>query len=356
MTSTVSRLDASALASSRGGPAIRHDWTSAEALALYELPLMELLFRAQSVHRTSFDPNKVQMSRLLSIKTGGCAEDCGYCSQSAHHKTGLKASKLMEVERVISEAKKAKAAGATRYCMGAAWRSPKARDMDVVVAMVEGVKSLGMETCMTLGMLSDDDIVKLRDAGLDYYNHNVDTSEAYYDKIITTRTYADRLDTLARVRDAGMKVCSGGIVGMGEERQDRVDMLVTLANLDEHPESVPINMLIAIPGTPLENTERIDPIDFVRTIAVARIMMPKSFVRLSAGRTEMTDEMQALCFFAGANSVFVGETLLTADNPGEDKDSKLFAKLGLSALEIESDESHRAELASTTVQRDACQS
>ncbi len=356
MTSTVSRLDASALASSRGGPAIRHDWTSAEALALYELPLMDLLFRAQSVHRTSFDPNKVQMSRLLSIKTGGCAEDCGYCSQSAHHKTGLKASKLMEVERVISEAKKAKAAGATRYCMGAAWRSPKARDMDVVVAMVAGVKSLGMETCMTLGMLSDDDIVKLRDAGLDYYNHNVDTSEAYYDKIITTRTYADRLDTLARVRDAGMKVCSGGIVGMGEERQDRVDMLVTLANLEEHPESVPINMLIAIPGTPLENTKQIDPIDFVRTIAVARIMMPKSFVRLSAGRTEMSDEMQALCFFAGANSVFVGETLLTAENPGEDKDSTLFAKLGLSALEIDIAEPHETELTSTAVQRDACQS
>ena len=356
MTSTVSRLDASALASSRGGPAIRHDWTSAEALALYELPLMDLLFRAQSVHRTSFDPNKVQMSRLLSIKTGGCAEDCGYCSQSAHHKTGLKASKLMEVERVISEAKKAKAAGATRYCMGAAWRSPKARDMDVVVAMVAGVKSLGMETCMTLGMLSDDDIVKLRDAGLDYYNHNVDTSEAYYDKIITTRTYADRLDTLARVRDAGMKVCSGGIVGMGEERQDRVDMLVTLANLEEHPESVPINMLIAIPGTPLENTKQIDHIDFVLTIAVARIMMPKSFVRLSAGRTEMSDEMQALCFFAGANSVFVGETLLTAENPGEDKDSTLFAKLGLSALEIDIAEPHETELTSTAVQRDACQS
>ena len=248
---------------------------------------MDLLFRAQTLHRAAFDPNKVQMSRLLSIKTGGCAEDCGYCSQSAHHKTGLKASKLMEVERVITEAKKAKAAGATRYCMGAAWRSPKARDMDTVVAMVEGVKGLGMETCMTLGMLTDDDIVRLKDAGLDYYNHNVDTSEAYYSKVITTRTYADRLDTLARVRDAGMKVCSGGIVGMGEEREDRVDMLVTLANLEEHPESVPINMLIAIPGTPLENAERIDPIDFVRTIAVARILMPKSFVRLSAGRTDM---------------------------------------------------------------------
>lgn len=356
MTSTVARLDPSARAANRAGPAIRHDWTSEEALALYELPFMDLLFRAQSVHRTSFDPNKVQMSRLLSIKTGGCAEDCGYCSQSAHHKTGLKASKLMEVERVISEAKKAKAAGATRYCMGAAWRSPKTRDMDVVVAMVEGVKALGMETCMTLGMLSDDDIVKLRDAGLDYYNHNVDTSEAYYSKVITTRTYADRLDTLARVRDAGMKVCSGGIVGMGEERQDRVDMLVTLANLDEHPESVPINMLIAIPGTPLENTKQIDPIDFVRTIAVARIMMPKSFVRLSAGRTDMSDEMQALCFFAGANSIFVGETLLTADNPGEDKDSKLFAKLGLSALELDIDTSSAHEPATCAGHQDARQS
>ena len=356
MTSTVARLDASSRTVSRGGPAIRHDWTSAEALALYDLPFMDLLFRAQSVHRTSFDPNKVQMSRLLSIKTGGCAEDCGYCSQSAHHKTGLKASKLMEVERVITEAKKAKAAGATRYCMGAAWRSPKARDMDVVVAMVEGVKALGMETCMTLGMLSDDDIFKLRDAGLDYYNHNVDTSEAYYDKIITTRTYADRLDTLARVRDAGMKVCSGGIVGMGEARQDRVDMLVTLANLEEHPESVPINMLIAIPGTPLENADRIDPIDFVRTIAVARIMMPKSFVRLSAGRTEMSDEMQALCFFAGANSIFVGDTLLTAENPGEDKDSKLFSKLGLSALELDIDQSSDHEPAACAEHQDAFQS
>jgi biotin synthase len=299
---------------------------------------MELLFRAQTVHRASFDPNKVQMSRLLSIKTGGCAEDCGYCSQSAHHKTSVKASKLMEVQRVIEEAKKAKAAGATRYCMGAAWRSPKLRNMDAIVAMVEGVKALGMETCMTLGMLSDSDIVKLRDAGLDYYNHNVDTSEAYYSKIITTRTYADRIDTLARVRDAGMKVCSGGIVGMGEEIEDRVDMLITLANLDEHPESVPINMLIAIPGTPLENTERIDPIEFVRTIALARIMMPKSFVRLSAGRTEMSDETQALCFFAGANSIFAGDTLLTADNPGEDKDSVLFAKLGLEPLALDTEQ------------------
>lgn len=356
MSSNVTRLDTSARPAARAASALRHDWTRAEALALYELPFMELLFRAQTVHRASFDPNKVQMSRLLSIKTGGCAEDCGYCSQSAHHKTGLKASKLMEVERVLSEARKAKAAGATRYCMGAAWRSPKARDMDTVVAMVEGVKGLGMETCMTLGMLTDNDIVRLRDAGLDYYNHNVDTSEAYYNKVITTRTYADRLDTLARVRDAGMKVCSGGIVGMGEEREDRVDMLVTLANLDEHPESVPINMLIAIPGTPLENAERIDPIDFVRTIAVARILMPKSFVRLSAGRTDMSDEMQALCFFAGANSIFVGETLLTADNPGEDKDSLLFAKLGLAPLELEPDQTQDHEPATCAGRQDALQS
>lgn len=356
MTSTVARLDPAIRSVSRTGSAVRHDWTSEEALALYELPFMDLLFRAQGVHRVTFDPNKVQMSRLLSIKTGGCAEDCGYCSQSAHHNTGLKASKLMEVERVIAEARKAKTAGATRYCMGAAWRSPKQRDMDVVVAMVEGVKALGMETCMTLGMLTDTDIVRLRDAGLDYYNHNVDTSEAYYEKVITTRTYADRLDTLARVRDAGMKVCSGGIVGMGEARQDRVDMLVTLANLEEHPESVPINMLIAIPGTPLEDAERIDPIDFVRTIAVARIMMPKSFVRLSAGRTDMSDEMQALCFFAGANSIFVGETLLTAENPGEDKDSRLFAKLGLSALELAIDEPSEHEPSACSDDQDVRQS
>lgn len=356
MPSSVTRLDTSARPSPRAASALRHDWTRAEALALYELPFMDLLFRAQTVHRAAFDPNKVQMSRLLSIKTGGCAEDCGYCSQSAHHKTGLKASKLMEVERVITEAKKAKAAGATRYCMGAAWRSPKARDMDTVVAMVEGVKALGMETCMTLGMLTDEDIVRLRDAGLDYYNHNIDTSETYYSKVITTRTYADRLDTLARVRDAGMKVCSGGIIGMGEEREDRVDMLVTLANLDEHPESVPINMLIAIPGTPLENAQRIDPIDFVRTIAVARILMPKSFVRLSAGRTDMSDEMQALCFFAGANSIFVGDTLLTADNPGEDKDSRLFAKLGLAPLELDTDQSQDHEPAACAGRQDALQS
>jgi biotin synthase len=322
--------------------AIRHDWTREEALAIHDLPFMDLLFRAQSVHRQNFDPNTVQMSRLLSIKTGGCAEDCGYCSQSAHHESGLKASKLMEVERVLAEARKAKEGGATRYCMGAAWREPKERDMGTIVAMIEGVKAMGLETCMTLGMLTDDQVVRLRDAGLDYYNHNVDTSERFYPQIIKTRTYADRLDTLERVRAAGMKVCSGGIMGMGEEAADRVDMLVTLANLSEHPESVPINMLIAIPGTPLETIEKIDPIAFVRVIATARIMMPKSMVRLSAGRTEMTDELQAMCFFAGANSIFCGEVLLTADNPGEDKDAILFAKLGLKPAECESSHSSGA--------------
>ena len=317
---------------------VRHDWTRAQALALYEAPFNDLLAAAHTVHRRHFDANAIQMSRLLSIKTGGCAEDCGYCSQSAHHKSGLKASKLMEVQRVLAEAKKARDAGASRYCMGAAWRSPKERDMESVVAMVEGVKALGMETCMTLGMLSDGDVSKLKHAGLDYYNHNIDTSESYYEKVITTRSFADRLDTLARVREAGIKVCSGGIVGMGEEKQDRVDMLVTLANLAEHPESVPINMLIPIEGTPLGKVEKLDNIEFVRTIALARLMMPKSFVRLSAGRTEMSDEMQALCFFAGANSIFCGDTLLTAANPGEDADTRLFKKLGLRPLELEPQE------------------
>jgi biotin synthase len=314
---------------------VRHDWTREEAQALYDAPFNDLLFKAQTIHRRYFDPNAVQMSRLLSIKTGGCAEDCGYCSQSAHHASGLKASKLMQVEKVLAEARKAKEQGATRYCMGAAWRSPKGRDMDVLVAMVEGVKAMGMETCMTLGMLSDDDVGKLKHAGLDYYNHNLDTSERYYSKVITTRTFADRLQTLERVREAGIKVCSGGIVGMGEEPEDRVDMLVTLANLPQHPESVPINMLIAIPGTPLANVEKIDGIAFVRTIALARILMPQSYVRLSAGRTQMSDETQALCFFAGANSIFCGDTLLTADNPGEDSDAVLFDKLGLRPLELE---------------------
>lgn len=308
---------------------------SAKARKIYNLPFNDLLFRAHSVHRAHFDPNSVQMSRLLSIKTGGCAEDCGYCNQSSHYPTGLKASKLMEVERVIAEASKAKEGGATRYCMGAAWRSPKDRDMKAIVAMVRGVKALGMETCMTLGMLSPAQTASLADAGLDYYNHNVDTSERFYSEIITTRTFADRLETLSNVRGAGIKVCAGGILGMGETADDRISMLVTLANLPSPPESVPINMLIPIPGSKLADAAPVDPIDFVRTIALARILMPRSHVRLSAGRTEMTDEMQALCFFAGANSIFVGETLLTAGNPGEDHDAALFRRLGLKPMELE---------------------
>ncbi|GLR45702.1 biotin synthase [Mesorhizobium amorphae] len=310
-------------------------WTREKARALHDAPFNNLLFLAQTVHRQNFDPNKVQLSRLLSIKTGGCPEDCGYCSQSAHHETGLKASKLMEVRRVIAEATKARDAGATRYCMGAAWRNPKARDMDAVVAMVEGVKALGMETCMTLGMLDLEQTARLKQAGLDYYNHNIDTSERYYSEIISTRSFADRLETLELVRQSGIKVCCGGIVGMGEEPVDRIEMLVTLANLPEHPQSVPINMLIPIAGTPLAEARPIEPIEFVRVIALARIMMPKSHVRLSAGRTAMTDEMQALCFFAGANSIFVGDTLLTADNPGEDKDLLLFRRLGIEPMECE---------------------
>jgi biotin synthase len=310
----------------------RRAWTQAEAWALYSSPFNDLLFRAQSVHRRYFDPNKVQLSRLLSIKTGGCPEDCGYCSQSVHHETGLAASKLMEVEQVVTEARKARDGGATRYCMGAAWRSPKARDMDAVVAMIKGVKALGLETCMTLGMLDREQAGQLKHAGLDYYNHNIDSSERYYGEIITTRTFNDRIETLEHVRDSGIKVCCGGIVGMGEKPADRVEMLVTLANLPEPPESVPINMLIAIPGTPLAKAEPIGAIEFVRIVALARVMMPTSYVRLSAGRSAMTDETQALCFLAGANSIFIGDTLLTAGNPDEDKDTALFRRLGLEPM------------------------
>ena len=306
-------------------------WTRDAAKALHDLPLMDLLFRAQTVHREHFDPNKVQTSKLLSIKTGGCAEDCAYCSQSARNGSTLSASKLIEVQRVLNEARKARDGGATRFCMGAAWREPKDRDMDALVAMVEGVRGLGMETCMTLGMLDDNQVVRLRDAGLDYYNHNIDTSERYYSEVITTRTFADRIDTMNRVQEAGIKVCSGGILGMGEETQDRVDMLVTLANMSPAPDSVPINMLMPQEGTPLADAKPIEPIDFVRVIATARIMMPTSYVRLSAGRSEMSDEMQAMCFLAGANSIFVGETLLTAENPEQDTDAILFAKLGIQA-------------------------
>ncbi|WP_371831103.1 MULTISPECIES: biotin synthase BioB [Brucella/Ochrobactrum group] len=305
------------------------------ARIIYNLPFIQLIFRAQEIHRQHFDPDAIQMSRLLSIKTGGCAEDCGYCSQSAHYPTGLKASKLMEVERVLAEARKAQEGGATRYCMGAAWRSPKERDMDMLVAMVEGVKAMGMETCMTLGMLTPEQSARLSDAGLDYYNHNIDTSERFYPEIITTRTFEDRLETLANVRDAGIKVCAGGILGMGETVDDRISMLVTLASLPTPPESVPINMLIPIPGSRLANAAPIDPFDFIRTIALARILMPTSYVRLSAGRTDMSDETQALCFLAGANSIFVGDTLLTADNPGEDHDSALFRRLGLKPMTLE---------------------
>ena len=320
---------------------LRHDWTRAEAQALYDAPFNDLLFQAHVGAPAPFraqqgpaQPAAVHQDRRLRrglrlLQPVGAPRD------------GSQRRKLMEVQNVLAEARKAKDAGATRYCMGAAWRCPKARDMDVLCAMVEGVKALGMETCMTLGMLSDDDVGKLKGAGLDYYNHNIDTSERYYSEVITTRTFADRLETLARVREAGIKVCCGGIVGMGEEPEDRVDMLVTLANLPEHPESVPINMLIAIPGTPLADAEKIDGIDFVRTIALARILMPQSYVRLSAGRTEMSDEMQALCFFAGANSIFVGDTLLTADNPGEDSDAALFDKLGLRPLELETGSSEQ---------------
>ncbi len=314
-------------------PSIRTDWTRQEAEEIYDLPFMDLLFRAHSVHRAHFDPNRVQKSKLLSIKTGGCAEDCAYCSQSARNGAKLPASKLVEVERVVAEARKARDAGATRYCMGAAWRSPKDRDMDTLAAMIEGVKALGMETCMTLGMLDDDQVLRLKEAGLDYYNHNIDTSERYYPEIVTTRSFADRIETLNRVREAGIKVCAGGIVGMGEERMDRIDMLLALATLDEHPDSVPINMLIPMPGTPLADAEPIDPFEFVRTVALARILMPRSHVRLSAGRTEMSDELQAMCFFAGANSLFVGDTLLTAANPEEDRDAALFRRLGLTAME-----------------------
>ncbi|MGC9953179.1 MAG: biotin synthase BioB [Rhizomicrobium sp.] len=311
---------------------IRHDWTREELAALFALPFADLMFRAQTVHRRHFAANEVQISTLLSIKTGGCPEDCGYCSQSAHHESGLKASKLMDVSAVVADAKAAKHAGATRFCMGAAWRSPKAKDLDAVCEMVSEVKSLGMETCVTLGMLTPGQAAKLRDAGLDYYNHNIDTSPEYYEQIITTRSFQDRLDTLEAVREAGINVCSGGIVGMGESEADRVGMIHSLCTLDTHPESVPINMLMRVEGTKLADAAPIDALDFVRTIAVARISMPKSFVRLSAGREYMSDEAQALCFLAGANSIFYGEKLLTTPNPEAHRDRKLLERLGMTAM------------------------
>ena len=312
---------------------IRHDWSAAEVEGLLALPFNDLLFRAQIVHRCHFDANRVQMSTLLNIKTGGCPEDCAYCPQSARYDTGVEAEKLMAVDAAVARAKQAKAEGATRYCMGAAWRSPKDRDLDTVCAMVKGVRALGMETCVTLGMLDSAQASRLADAGLDYYNHNLDTSEAYYREIITTRTYRDRLETLARVREAGIKVCCGGIVGMGETRRDRAEMIATLANLPVHPESVPINMLVQVTGTPLYGTAALDPFEFVRTVATARITMPRSVVRLSAGREQMSDEMQALAFHAGANSVFVGPELLTTANPERDRDATLFANLGIAPMD-----------------------
>ena len=313
-------------------PALRHDWSATEVEALLALPFAELMFRAQTVHRRHFDPNQVQMSTLLSIKTGGCPEDCAYCPQSARYDTGLAAEKLMSLDEVLVEARRARDAGATRYCMGAAWRSPKDRDLDAVADMVSGVKALGMETCVTLGMLSASQAERLADAGLDYYNHNLDTSESFYGEIITTRTYQDRLDTLGHVRDAGISVCCGGIVGMGESGQDRADMIATLANLPTHPESVPINMLVQVEGTPLNGMDALDPFEFVRTVAAARITMPRSVVRLSAGREQMSDEMQALAFLAGANSVFVGPELLTTPNPARENDIQLFARLGIAPM------------------------
>ncbi|MCK1295097.1 MULTISPECIES: biotin synthase BioB [unclassified Bradyrhizobium] len=317
---------------SRIGAQLRSNWERAEAQALYSLPFADLMFQAQSVHRDNFDPNHVQTASLLSIKTGGCPEDCGYCSQSVHYQTGLKATRLMDCADVVASAQRAKDAGASRFCMAAAWRSPKDRDLDQVCDMVSAVKGLGMETCVTLGMLTPNQAIQLFEAGLDFYNHNVDTSPEFYGKIISTRTLQDRIDTLAHVREAGIKVCSGGIVGMGERVEDRLGMLVLLANLPSHPESVPINMWNEVEGVPVNDTaERPEPFALVRLVATARIMMPKSVVRLSAGRQYMTDELQALCFFAGANSIFIGDTLLTTKNPQRDRDANLLDRLGIAS-------------------------
>jgi biotin synthase len=316
-------------------PELRHDWSREEIESLFALPFNDLLFRAHSVHRAYFDPNAVQVSTLLSIKTGACPEDCAYCPQSNRYDTGLEAEKLMEVEKVLEQARAAKASGASRFCMGAAWRSPKKRDMPYVVAMVKGVRELGLESCMTLGMLSPEQAQELAEAGLDYYNHNLDTSPEYYGEIITTRTYQDRLETLGHVREAGMKICSGGIVGMGESARDRAGLLQQLANLPEHPESVPINMLVKVEGTPLAEEADLDPFDFIRTIAVARILMPASHVRLSAGRESMNEQMHALAYFAGANSIFYGEKLLTTPNPEANRDLALFQRLGIHPEERE---------------------
>ena len=313
---------------------LRHDWARDEVRALFDLPFNDLVFRAAAVHREHFDPNQVQVSTLLSVKTGGCPEDCAYCPQAARYDTGLKAHKLMSTEEVLEKAQAAKDAGATRFCMGAAWRAPKDRDVEKVADMVRAVRALGMETCATLGMLTESQALALKDAGLAYYNHNLDTAPEHYGQIIHTRDYQDRLDTLEHVRNAGMKTCCGGIVGLGETRDERAGLLQTLANLPEHPQSVPINRLVQVAGTPLHGTAELDPLEFVRTIAVARLLMPQSVVRLSAGRSEMSDELQALCFLAGANSIFYGEKLLTTGNPDVEHDRALFERLGLSPMPV----------------------
>lgn len=332
---------------------LRHDWTLDEVRALFTQPFNDLLFQAQGVHRQHFNPNEVQVSTLLSIKTGACPEDCKYCPQSGHYNTGLDKEKLMEVQKVLKAAAEAKAIGSTRFCMGAAWKHPSAKDMPYVLEMVKGVKALGLETCMTLGTLSQEQTMALADAGLDYYNHNLDTSPEFYGNIITTRTYAERLQTLSYVREAGMKICSGGILGMGESLDDRLGLLIQLANLPEHPESVPINMLVKVKGTPLAEAEDVDPFDFIRTLAVARILMPKSHVRLSAGREQMNEQMQALAFLAGANSIFYGEKLLTTGNPEAERDMRLFQRLGIKpeAREEHADEVHQAAIEQALVEQ-----
>lgn len=330
MNAIAANIRESALDPDRLG-AVRTDWTLGEVQALMALPFADLIYHAQRVHRQHFNPNEVQISTLLSIKTGACPEDCGYCSQSVRYDTGLEREELLEVAAVLERARAAKTSGATRFCMGAAYRSPKQRQLQVIIEMIKGVRELGMETCATLGMLSPDQAQQLKAAGLDYYNHNLDTSEKYYPQVVSTRTYQDRLDTLSAVRDAGINVCCGGILGMGETTQDRAELLHTLATLPEHPQSVPINQLMQVPGTPLYGAAKVDPLDFVRTIAVARLLMPRSYVRLSAGRTEMSDETQALCFLAGANSIFAGDKLLTTENPGLGHDAALFERLGIQA-------------------------
>ncbi len=332
---------------------LRHDWTLDEVRALFTQPFNDLIFQAQGVHRQHFNANEVQVSTLLSIKTGACPEDCKYCPQSGHYNTGLDKEKLMEVQKVLQAAAEAKAIGSTRFCMGAAWKHPSAKDMPYVLEMVKGVKALGLETCMTLGTLDQEQTMALADAGLDYYNHNLDTSPEFYGNIITTRTYSERLQTLSYVREAGMKICSGGILGMGESLDDRLGLLIQLANLPEHPESVPINMLVKVQGTPLANAEDVDPFDFIRTLAVARILMPQSHVRLSAGREQMNEQMQALAFLAGANSIFYGEKLLTTGNPEAERDMRLFQRLGIKpeAREEHADEVHQAAIEQALVEQ-----